>query len=592
MRQRRASKYTLHQAHTLSVSAALMAVLVAPAAHGQAVSPVTVTPSTLAPEHRDNGMRVDIPEAGALQAPAGAEMLTVTLGDVRLEGGFADVASQSDAVVQALRGKPVTLAQIYAAASEIEAIHARAGYVLARVSVPPQDLTSGGSLRIVITDGFIEGVDVSGLPRRVQGPVKARIARLIGTHHVKLAQIEQALLIAGDTPGLALRSTLMRGTQPGGTKIVLEGSQHLLQGSFGADNALDPSLGRSEVNLQLALNSTLGLGEQIYGFVSSGYQIDQLFNAHPRERVLGGGVILPLGDGRFSINPEVTSAITVPTPALGSPASVGDLRRLTLRASETLIRTRSEQLNLNVAIEQVNEDNKIPAFAQMISHDRYMAARAGASWASTTPYGASYGASVQFSKGLGGLGAITATDAAASGVPFSRADAGPRFGKLTASAHAAWVIGDGFGFALSARSQTSFGKAVFRAEQFALEGADGLSAYVGGRTAVDAGFVERAEFSERLVTQGGPSALISDLTPYGFTAFGAGKIEHPTALERAHIVALNAGLGLRATLFGHITLNAEYAHGFPDVGRGTPSAQDVNALHQTDRANVSATLRF
>ena len=592
MRQRRARKCQFASMRALSAGAALSAVLVAEVAHGQAVSPVTVTPQSLAPEHRDSGMRVEIPETGALHPPAGAERLSVALGDVRVEGGFAEVAAQTEAVAQSLRGKQVTLAQIYAAASEIEAIHARAGYVLARVSVPPQELASGAILRIAVTDGFVEGVDVSGLPRRVRAPVKARVATLVGKHHVTLHQIEQALLIAGDTPGLVLRSTLMRGSQPGGTRIVLEGSQHLLQGSIGVDNGLDPSLGRSEVNLQLALNSALGLGEQIYGFASSGYRVDKLFGSAPRERVVGGGVILPLGDGRFSLNPEATVARTLPSPAFGAPQSVGNLRRLTLRANATLVHTRSEQAGLSLAVEQIDETNKIPAFATLISHDRYMVVRPGASWNITTPAGAAYGATLQYSKGLGGLGAITAADATTSGVPFSRVGSGTRFAKLTASAHAAWVIGDGFGFALSARAQTSFGKAVFRAEQFALEGPDGLSAYVGGRTAVDAGFVERTEFSKHLETPGGPAAPISGVTPYLFSAFGAGKIESPTALERAHVTVFNMGAGLRATLFRHISLSGEYAHGFADVGKGGAGAQYVNALRQTDRVNVSASLRF
>ena len=452
MRRRRDVRRIFREINVLLAGVAALAVLCPDAVQAQ-VSPVTVTPSTLVPEHRDSGMRVAIPETGALQAPAGAENLSVTLGDVRVEGGFAEVASQTDAVAQTLRGKRVTLAQIYAVASEIEAIHARAGYVLARVSVPPQDLANGATLRIVVTDGFIEGADVLGLPRRVQGPVKARTTRLIGKHHVTLAQIEQALLIAGDTTGVVLRSTLMRGQQPGGTRIVLEGSQHLLQGSIGADNGLDPSLGRAEINLQLALNSVLGLGEQIYGFVSSDATARHVFTSAPRERVLGGGVIVPLGDGRFSLNPEVTSAITSPMPTGSGPATVGDLRRLTLRATETLIRMRNQQTALTFAIEQVDEDNKAPALGVQISHDRYMAARPGASWMLSTPGGATFGATVQFSRGLGGLGAITAADAATSGVPFSRQNAGTRFDKLTVNAHASWLMGEGFGFKIAVRGR-------------------------------------------------------------------------------------------------------------------------------------------
>lgn len=583
--KRRAAAAELCAARGRSLLAGLV-LLTGGAAHGQ-VSPVTVTPSTLAPQPRDSGMRVQIPETGALQAPAGAENLSVTLGDVRLEGTFAQISPQIDAVLRRLRGARVSLAQIYAAASEIEAIHARAGYVLVRVSVPPQDLANGATLRITITDGFIEGVDVSGLPRRVRGPVRARTAPLIGQRHVTLRQIEQALLIAGDTPGLTLRSTLMRGQQPGGTRIVLEGSQQLLQGSLGVDNGLDPSLGGSEVSLQLALNSALGLGEQIYGFVASGYQLDQLTRSAPRERVLGGGVILPLGGGRFTVNPELTSAITSPT-ASGQP-SIGDLRRLTLRAGAALIRSRNQQAGLTFAIEQVEEDNKIPTYGIIISHDRYAAARPGASWNVTTPAGAAYGATLQFSRGLGGLLAISAAEATASGVPFSRAGAGTRFDKLTASFHAAWPMEQGFVFSLAARGATSFGKPLFRAEQFALEGPDGLSAIIGGRTAVDAGFVERAELARQIVV---PAGLLSGVTPYAFAAFGAGRLENPTVLERRHIAAFNAGAGLRAALCRRIAVTGEYAHGFADIGNTIPSAPYVNALHPNDRVNVNATLRF
>lgn len=126
------------------------------AVHAQDAAPITVTPQTLAPAQGDNGFRVDIPETGAFSAPAGAENLTVTLGDVTVEGSFPEVKPDVDAITARLRSRRVTLAEIYEAASAIEQAHARAGYVLARVSVPPQDLSDGNPLRIVVTDGFVE----------------------------------------------------------------------------------------------------------------------------------------------------------------------------------------------------------------------------------------------------------------------------------------------------------------------------------------------------------------------------------------------------------------------------------------------------
>ena len=77
-----------HWVHRFGSLLACAGGLMAAPLYAQSVSPVTVTPPSLIPERRDNGMRVDSPEAGALQAPAGAEGMGVTLGDARLEGGF------------------------------------------------------------------------------------------------------------------------------------------------------------------------------------------------------------------------------------------------------------------------------------------------------------------------------------------------------------------------------------------------------------------------------------------------------------------------------------------------------------------------
>ena len=200
------------------------------AAKAQTAAPITVTPPSLAPPRTDNGFRVEIPEAGALIPPTGAEGVAVKLGTVEVAGGFSEVADQTAAIVASIQGRSVTLAEIYAAASKIEAIHAHAGYVLARVTIPPQDLSDGAPLKIIVIDGFIEDIDVSQLPARVRHVVARRTESLVGKRHVKLSEIEQPLLLANETPGLTLRSTLMRGAQPGGTRLVLEGDQQLVTG--------------------------------------------------------------------------------------------------------------------------------------------------------------------------------------------------------------------------------------------------------------------------------------------------------------------------------------------------------------------------
>jgi hemolysin activation/secretion protein len=551
------------------------------AAFAQVAAPVTVTPQTLRPEQTDKGFRVDIPESGGLVAPAGAEGLSVTLSDVALDGGFPEVAGQTDSVLATLRGARVSLKQIYAVASEIEAIHARAGYVLARVSVPPQDLHDGGALRIIVTDGFIEAVDVAGIPKRVRSAVAVRAKPLIGRRHLRLSDIEQRLLIANDVPGLSLRSTLARGEQPGATRIILEGKHNLVSGSLGADNQLDPSLGRWSTTAQVSLNSALGFGEQIYGFVSSGYDVSVLFNSDVRERVLGGGFVLPIGSGRLTLNPEVVFSRTQPTPGAGAPATRADFQRLALRAGYTILKTRAEQLSLNGAIEQIDERNEALSFATLINHDRYMLARLGISYDRFNPDRSSVGGNIQISQGLAGLGSISVADAVAANVPFSRQGSSTIFTKITAQGHGYVPLNAVFNLNIIARGQTSFGSAVFRAEQFSLEGAEGASAYVGGVTATDEGAVIRTEVSAQGSRSAGNVALI--VAPYVFGAAGIGRVNQPTQVEAGSIKLASVGLGLRATLpRWRLSLGIEYAYG----------TSDAVALRNVDRLNVTTTLRF
>ena len=547
----------------------------------QTGAPITVTPPSLAPQQRENRFRVEVPEGGALEAPVGAEALAVTPGEIIIEGSFAEVSPATNAVIAALRGRRISLREIYAAASAIEAAHVRAGYVLARVSIPAQDLRDGGVLRIIVTDGFIEAVDVSGLPERVRASVLARAGKLTGRRHLRLADIEQPLTIASDVPGLTLRSTLMRGKQAGGTKLLLEGSHQLVSGRVGADNALDPSLGTYEFSAQVSLNSALGLGEQIYGFAALGYDVSKLASSDAPVRVLGGGLTLPLGNGRLALNPEATYSRTRPAPAAGAPQTVGTLRRLTLRGNYTLVRARTRQSSLSITLEQIDEASVLPDFATMLSHDRYSVLRLGASWLLKTGSRSQSSASLQVSRGLGNLGAISAADALATGTPFSRQGVSTNFSRLSASGRASWQLGSSANLSVSARGQSTFGDAVFRSEQFSLEGTDGLSAYVGGTTAVDEGLIGRVELATEAHV--GSKAWGLRLLPYLFAAAGTGRIDAPTALEPASISAASFGAGLRADLGNSgLSLSAEYAHGL----------SGYRPLADANRLNVGVGLSF
>src|ERR1700680_287139 len=207
------------------------AVLLDPSAALSQVAPSQVTPQTLRPAAPPVPNDLPVPARVPLQAPPGSENLGFIVGRVAIKGGFPEFDIETNALIHTVKGHRVTVAQIYEFANALEQIYARAGYVLVRVTVPPQKLNDGGAVRIVIVDGFVEKVQVE----RVRELVAARMSSLVGRRHVKLGEIERRLSIAGDVPGLRLKSTLARGEELGGTLLVLEGTHRLVSATAKPD---------------------------------------------------------------------------------------------------------------------------------------------------------------------------------------------------------------------------------------------------------------------------------------------------------------------------------------------------------------------
>jgi hemolysin activation/secretion protein len=222
-----------------------------------------ITPPSFRPPPQANTAGVSIPEASGLEAPAGAEKLRVKLADVRVEGGLPDMAEATRKITAGLAHRTVTAAEIFAAARELETEYGRAGYALVRVVLPAQKLNDGARLRLVVVDGFLERIDTSNLPERIRGRVDATLAPLVGKKSIKLSVIERKLLLAGDTPGARLRSTLQAGSVKGASVLVIDGKYRPLGGQVTSDNSLSPSLQRWSTGVGVDFNSLLGLGELV-----------------------------------------------------------------------------------------------------------------------------------------------------------------------------------------------------------------------------------------------------------------------------------------------------------------------------------------
>jgi hemolysin activation/secretion protein len=529
------------------------ALVVHPSAALSQVAPSQVTPQTLRPAAPIAPGDLPAPAPVPLQAPAGSQSLSFVVGRVAIKGAFPELDTETRALVHTIEGHRVTVAQVYEFANALEQAYARAGYVLVRVTIPPQKLNDRGAVQIVIVDGFVEKMQVDSLPDPVRALISARMASLIGRRHIKLSEIERRLLIAGDVPGLRLKSTLARGKTLGGTLLVLEGTHRLVTATATIDNRLPSSLGTWSYGTSVALNSALGFGEQFYASAQSSGDPARMFDS------------------------------TSPLPVVGGLANIGEFERFALRTSYPVIRTRTNVLSLNGAFEYINQSVALPLFSTDLNRDRYGVVRIGTAYETGLPWwSAALQTSATFSQGTGGR---DSTDALASGVPLSRLGAGPFFSKATFDAHVAQPLPNEFRIDLIGRAQTSFGDPLLVSEQFSLDGPQAVSAYPSGTLNVDEGGTLRAELSRSFASIGTAVPLI--LSPYGFGSFGVGRLVEPTIVELAVVRGGAVGAGVRSSI--------DIPGGYQGVALGLEIARQFSNLPnlpQAWRGNVVMSLRF
>jgi hemolysin activation/secretion protein len=566
-------------------------VLLAGTQAGVAQTASQITPPSFRPDIERPGGLV-LPGAPGLATPAGAEKLYVRLSGVSVRGGLPALAAATAALEARLTGHKVSGAELFAAARDLEAAYAAAGYVLVRVVLPPQTLVDGARLRLVVIDGFIERVETKNVPERVRNRIITLIGPLTGRRGLMLREIERRILLAGDTPGVILRSTLAPGTAEGATILVIEGTYQAVSETLTYDNTLSHALGRTTLGAGLDFNSVAGLGELVY-LRASGHPEDGdngFFGRYPRDRTLAAGFIVPLWIDGLTFNAEFTDARTTPLP-LNGIQTTDTFDRLSLRLRYAWLRGRSANFNSELSLDGQDERQSlfVAATPVPLSLDRLRIIRFANDGDMITPWGATISGRATASFGIDALGARTAADASPT-LPLSRLGADATFQKFDVTLNYYQSLMEHLAFSLATRAQYSFDAPLLHSEQIGIANTTGLSAFDAGTIVGDQGFVVRGELlSPWALPIQNPwlAGLGTVVTPYLFGAYGEVTLKEPTVLEAGDIRALSYGGGVRiggaaAGTLSNGSLSLEYGH----------ATRSDNIAVANDRFTVVTAFRF
>lgn len=564
------SLFRISRSGAAALAVILVSLFLALGATAQTAS--DVTPTTFQPEIRRLSGALVFSGRPGLQAPPGAESLSVTIAEVIIEGALPEMEAASAAIKSRLTNGTVAVSEIFQAASDLESAYTNAGFVLVRVVLPAQTLRNGGRLRLVVVDGFVEDIDASAVPEPVRDRIQALTNSLIGRKGIRLAEIERSLLLAGDTYGVALGSALAAGATPGGTIVVLEPQYRRITGFVGIDNSISDELGSATLGGGLEFNGMLGMGEVFY-LRASGYPGGNdgsgrggFFDSDPRLRTLAAGAVFPLGDNGLTINVEATQSRTTPDTTGLSTSSL--FERLSFRLYYPWVRSRSFNLTSQLSFDMQSDSQDIIALSGNlpIYRDKLRVLRVAGDAVWHKDSGAVIEAGAVASFGLDKFGARGADDATAL-LPLSRAGTDAEFVKLQISGRYRQQLGERFAFSLSGRGQTSFGSPLMESEQFGIASAQEISAFDAGTLSGDSGWVVRGEVSTPIETTIANIPLL--VSPYFFLSTGAVYIHEPTAVENSKLQVSALGVGvdiisLKDVQFSAATLRLEYSKGFRD----------------------------
>ncbi|MCJ2012732.1 ShlB/FhaC/HecB family hemolysin secretion/activation protein [Methylobacterium sp. J-076] len=508
-----------------------------------------VTPPTFRPPQGGGSAGLVFSGQPGLATPAGAERLSVRLSGIAVENAPPGFAAEIQAVESRLIGRTVPASEIFAASRDLEAAFIRSGAVLTRVVLPAQTLRNGGRLRLVVVSGYIDRIDFRNVPEPVRGRVAALLEPLVGQRDLQLGEIERRLLLAGDTPGTALRSTLAPSNAQGATNLIIDAIYKPVTGFFGGDNTFGRQLGGFSLGGGLDINTAFGLGETVY-FRAFGHPggndnlgVGSPAGEFPRLRTFAGGFILPVGTDGLTFNFEAAKSQT--TPRLSTNfQTTSDFERYSFRLRYPWLRSRTANFYSEAAFDATRDelDFLAPGTLLPVSLDRLRVVRLSGLGDIRFENGGVLAGSGTLSLGIDGLGARSAADATPI-LPLSRLGADAEFQKLDAVVTYTQLLFDPVVLGLYARAQTSFGQPLARSEQIGFASFQELSTFDAGTLAGDSGFVFRGELSAPFAVN--PQGLPLTVAPYVFGAGGALFLERPSAVEKATTHVGATGIGVR-----------------------------------------------
>lgn len=281
-------------------------------------------------------------------APTGGVKITVK--KFNFSGNTLFSNEELASVLAGYLHRPLSFIGLQKASSAIAEHYRKAGWVV-RVYLPKQDVTEG-IITIHIIEAVFGGVQLKGeLNRLSKKGLLERISSIQAKgKHLNANNIDRALLLLNDLPGISVRGSLSKGQRESETNLlVTTADEPLLQAKISGDNAGPRSTGSGRVKADFYLNSPLKTGDQLVGNTihSQGNDYGRLAYS------------LPIGNDGFRMG---LSGSYLSYDLVGDFSSLnasGHSSTIGLNAQYPVIRTRLKNLYIGLNTVHKDFDNEV-----------------------------------------------------------------------------------------------------------------------------------------------------------------------------------------------------------------------------------------
>lgn len=274
------------------------------------------------------------------QAAASASSARTYVAGFEVHGATQFSGAEIASVLKDHTGRTLDTADIHAAANALMRHYRKAGFMLAKVYVPPQ--TFHEVVLLDVEEGHIEpnGIEVVNKGERVDTDA---VRNIINSHiypdrPLRRKALERALLLADDLPGTRIGSVIYPGVEVGAARLrSVMSDEPLLSGNLDVDNFNNRQLGQVRVGTTLYVNSPSGAGDQIVSrLVTSGARSNYAYLTYLR----------PLGSSGARVGASIDYLSYDANALFGQGRIEGHATDARLYATYPLIRSRATNLNL------------------------------------------------------------------------------------------------------------------------------------------------------------------------------------------------------------------------------------------------------